>query len=54
MRVFPEQAKCVRNAERTPSGIWGMVREKKLKVTEVPLLKPSTLYAHEHFLIKDS
>lgn len=26
----------------------------KLKVTEVPLLKPSTLYTHGHFLIKDS
>lgn len=26
----------------------------KFKVTEVPLLKPSTLYAHEHLLIKDS
>lgn len=26
----------------------------ELKVTEMPLLKPSTLYVHEHFLIKDS
>lgn len=31
-----------------------MVTETKLKVTEVPLLKLSIFYAHEHFLIKDS
>lgn len=31
MWVLLEQAKCVRNAERSPWGIWGMVREQNEK-----------------------